>query len=134
MQLVEIRTHCQMCQIFNEIENKSFFTYNWRRIHWGCTPLFTIFFISNFVLQDAKKIFCQCYQNYFRHLLIKLFILDPGLLDRVLSNRPFPCVRVSVCPCVRPSLSIIVTVHQFFLVFSMKLGHHKGTKVTEPDF
>ena len=32
-----------------------------------------------------------------------------------------------------PSLNTSETVHQFFLIFCMKLGHHKGTKVTEPD-
>ena len=36
----------------------------------------------------------------------------------------------SVCP----SLNISETVHWFFLIFCMKLEHHKGTKVTEPDF
>ena len=36
-------------------------------------------------------------------------------------------------PSVRPSLNISKTVHWFFLVFCMKLEHHKGTKVTEPD-
>ena len=31
-----------------------------------------------------------------------------------------------------PSLNISETVHQFFLIFCMKLGYHKGTKLTEP--
>ena len=35
---------------------------------------------------------------------------------------------------VRPFLNISETVHWFFLIFCMKLEHHKGTKVTEPDF
>ena len=35
---------------------------------------------------------------------------------------------------VRPSLNISETAHFFFLIFCMKLGHYKGTKVTEPDF
>ena len=43
-------------------------------------------------------------------------------------------VQVCVRPCVCPSLNISETAHQFFLDFCMKLGHHKGTKVTEPDF
>ena len=55
----------------------------------------------------------------------------PGLPDGVLSNHPCPSV---VRPSVGPSLDISETVHQFFLIFCMKLGHHKGTKVTEPDF
>ena len=41
-----------------------------------------------------------------------------------------PLARWSVCP----SLNISETVHLFFLGFCMKLGHHKGTKVTELDF
>ena len=51
----------------------------------------------------------------------------PGLPEGVLSNRPCPW-------SVRPSLNISETAHWFFLIFCMKLGHHKGTKVTEPDF
>ena len=35
---------------------------------------------------------------------------------------------------VRPSLNIVEIAHRFSLIFCMKLGHHKGTKVTEPDF
>ena len=43
-------------------------------------------------------------------------------------------VRLQISQCVRLSLNISETVHQFFLNFCMKLGHHKGTKVTEPHF
>ena len=43
-------------------------------------------------------------------------------------------VRPLVRPSVSPSLNISETAHCFFLIFCMKLGHHKGTKVTEPDF
>ena len=43
-----------------------------------------------------------------------------------------------VCPLVcqldSVSLNISETVHLFFLIICMKLGHHKGKKVTEPDF
>ena len=45
-------------------------------------------------------------------------------------------VRLSVVrgpSVVRPSLNISETVHWFFLIFCIKLEHHKGTKVTEPD-
>ena len=35
---------------------------------------------------------------------------------------------------VRPSLYISETALRIFLIFCMKLGHYKGTKVTEPDF
>ena len=41
----------------------------------------------------------------------------------------------SVSPSVRsPSLNISETALRIFLIFCMKLVHHKGTKVTEPDF
>ena len=35
---------------------------------------------------------------------------------------------------VPPSLNISETALRIFLIFCMKLGHHKDTKVTEPDF
>ena len=54
----------------------------------------------------------------------------PGLPNGVHSNRPCPLVR----PSVSQSLNISETAHWFFLIFCMKLVHHKGTKVTEPDF
>ena len=54
-----------------------------------------------------------------------------GLPEGVLCNHPCQSVRPSA---VRPSLNISETAHWFFLIFCMKLGHHKGTKVTEPDF
>ena len=34
----------------------------------GVHPPSRTFFISDFVLQDTKRKFCQCYQNYLRHL------------------------------------------------------------------
>ena len=43
-------------------------------------------------------------------------------------------VRQSVRPLVRPSLNISETALRIFLIFCLKLVHHKGTKVTEPDF
>ena len=57
-------------------------------------------------------------------------ILDPRFTKGVLS--PLSVAR----PCVvcGPSLNILETIHCFFLIFCMKLEHHKGTKVTEPDF
>ena len=55
----------------------------------------------------------------------KILFWTQGLPEGVLSN---------LCLCVCPSLNISETAHYFFLVFCMKLGHHKGTKVTEPDF
>ena len=42
---------------------------------------------------------------------------------------------VSVGPLVHgPSLNISETALRIILIFCMKLGHHKGTKVTEPDY
>ena len=44
-------------------------------------------------------------------------------------------VRPFVRPwSVGPSLNISETALRIFLIFCMKLVHHKGTKVTEPDF
>ena len=47
------------------------------------THPFRSFLISDFVLQDMKKIFCQNYQNYFRNLWLKFFIFQ-------MSGRWFP--------------------------------------------
>ena len=58
-------------------------------------------------------------------------ILDPGLSEGVLCNHLCPSVRG---PSVRPSLDISETALRIFLIFCMRLVHHKGTKVTEPDF
>ena len=56
-------------------------------------------------------------------------ILDPGF------TRDGIVIALVRGPSVRgPSLNISETVHWFFLIFCMKLEHHKGTKVTEPDF
>ena len=41
--------------------------------------------------------------------------------------------RQSVSPLVTNAL-FSELAHQFFLIFCMKLGVHKGSKVTEPDF
>ena len=41
---------------------------------------------------------------------------------------------MSVSPSVSPSLNISENALRIFLIFCMKLVHHKGTKVTEPDF
>ena len=43
-------------------------------------------------------------------------------------------VRQLVRPSVSFSLNISETAHWFFLIFCMKLGHRKGTKLTDPDF
>ena len=60
----------------------------------------------------------------------------PRLPKRVRSNSP--CQFVGPWSfglwSVRQSLNISETALRIFLIFCMKLGHHKGTKVTEPDF
>ena len=66
-----------------------------------------------------------------RYLFISPHFWTPGLHEGVLSNRPCPW---SVRWSVRPSLKISETALRIFLIFCMKLGHHNGTKVTEPDF
>jgi len=39
----------------------------------GVHPPLRTFLISYIALQDTKKIFCQCYQIYLRHLCLKFF-------------------------------------------------------------
>ena len=58
------------------------------------------------------------------------YFWTPGLPEGVLSNCPCLLVR----PSVGPSLDILETALRIFLIFCTKLVHHKGTKVTEPDF
>ena len=57
-------------------------------------------------------------------LMLKIFILDPGLLEGVFSNRPCPFMSVSVFKYLRDHLLV-------FSNFLQKLRHHKGIKVTE---
>ena len=49
---------------------------NGKKIYRGYTPPSKNFFISEFVLQDQKKIFCQRHQNYLRRLCLKFFIFQ----------------------------------------------------------
>ena len=52
--------------------------FDWRRIYGDMvytTPL-RLFFIFDLVLRDTKNIFCQCYQNYLRHLWLKFCIFQ----------------------------------------------------------
>ena len=60
-----------------------------------------------------------------------LIVLDPGLPE---GSLVIALVRPLVRPSVGLSLNISETALGIFLKFCMKLGHHKGTKVTEPDF
>ena len=61
----------------------------------------------------------------------------PCILEGVLSNRPCPAIGLSVGLSVGPSVGLFLdiseAVHWFFLILCMKLEHHKGTKMTEPD-
>ena len=61
-------------------------------------------------------------------------ILDPGLTEGIPCNHTSPSVGWSIRLLFCPSLDISETFISFFIIFCMKLGHHKGTKVTEPDF
>ena len=62
-------------------------------------------------------------------------ILDPGFTQGVLSNRPCPSVDPSACWSVGQSVfKYLRDLSLFFLIFCMKLEHHKSTKVTEPDY
>ena len=43
---------------------------------------YELFLISDFVLQDTKNIFRQCYQNYLGHLWLKFFrCVEGGFRD-----------------------------------------------------
>ena len=60
-------------------------------------------------------------------------LLDAGEAGSVL----WFCTRQSVSLSVSLSVcnhSISRLLHYFFLLFGMKLGYHKGTKLTSPDF
>ena len=57
---------------------------NGRKIYGGgYSPPLRSFLIYDFVLWDMKKFFCQCYQNYLRHLWLKFFTFQ-------MSGRWFP--------------------------------------------
>ena len=76
-----------------------------RRIYGGrCTSPFANFLISDLVLQDTKKIFCKCYQNYLRHLWLKFFIfrlVEGGFLKELFikhyENLMNHHKRISIC-------------------------------------
>ena len=66
------------------------------------------------------------------HKEYQCIFLDPCLSEGVLSNHP--CLSVLHWSISGPHLKIWETGHCFSFIFCMMLGHHKGTKVTEPDF
>ena len=89
---------------------------------------------------SVKLFLCQCYPVLAYIHIIKR---DPRAYDFWTPVYPrgsyvitpvCPLVRPLVRRLVRPSLDISETVHYFILIFYMKLLHHKGTKMTEPDF
>ena len=57
--------------------------------------------------------------------------LDPGLTEGVLCNYPCQLVCWSICPSAFRYLGDFPLA---FVIFCIKLGHHKSTKMTEPDF
>ena len=70
------------------------------------------------------------------HLILELFsVFGPRVyqMESLVIALVSWLVCPSIGPSVGPSLNISETVHQFFLIFCMKLGHYKGTKVTIPD-
>ena len=70
------------------------------------------------------------YQNEWNVCKTDGVILDPGFTR----EGSYVITHVRGPSVVRPSLNISETALRIFLIFCMKLVHHKGTKVTEPDF
>ena len=89
--------------------------------------LFIVIFYSKFSLKSVSQCPMYTFSCFASDVQVSNF-WTPGLPDGVHSNRPCP----SVSPSVFKYLGDCSLV--FFLIFCMKLGHHKGTKVTEPDF
>ena len=66
--------------------------------------------------------------NWYFYILYYLIVLDPGFTRVIALVRPWSVVRgPSVFKYLRDR-------SKDFSNFCMKLVHHKGTKVTEPDF
>ena len=81
---------------------------------------------SNRILQIMEKC-CHCYHFLGSNICFRSPFWTPGSLE---GSLVIALVRWSVSL----PLDISETVCWFFLIFCMKLGHHKGTKATEPDF
>ena len=64
---------------------------------------------------------------------IRYLFISPHFGPRVYTRGSLVIARVRG-PSVGPSVNISETAIRIFLIFCMKLVHHKGTKVTEPDF
>ena len=72
-----------------------------------------------------------CYKDFSENVHRKLTCyIGPRVYPMESGNRPCQSVR----PSVSPSLNISEITHQFLLFFCIKLEHHMGTQVTEPDF
>ena len=96
----------------NFVSFTSFIYLCWRLILWGILYEILWYYINCFTLEE------RC--SY----------LDPRVYPR--GSIVIALVRG---PSVHgPSLNISETALRIFLIFCMKLEHHKGTKVTEPDF
>ena len=77
--------------------------------------------------KESERHFKERKSQQNEHGPIILLILDPGLSEGVLCNHP----SLSVGPSVDPSVFKYLGDS---LMFCMKSGYHKGSKVTEPDF
>ena len=104
------------------------------------TPRLPDWVHSNRPCQSVSLLVCQSVrQSVYKYLEERSLVFSnfgPRVypLGSIVIAHVSPLVRWSVSPSVSPSLSILETAHWFFLIFCMKLVHHKGTKVTEPDF
>ena len=79
-------------------------------------PTILIFLWYLFVSQKLHFFFEKCLIFWLRVYLMRSIVI--ALLS----------------PSVSPSLNILETAYWFFLIFCMKLGQYKGTKLTEPNF
>ena len=71
--------------------------------------------------------------DIFRYFWKPFITLDPRLVGRKGPMNSGMSVRTSVRPSVHNTV-FSELAHCFFLIFCMKLGIHKGWKVTEPNF
>ena len=108
--------------------------------HWNFSPLkFTEFFLAPWWV----RFFLSKISHKSQQIEIWLFLFGPLFchIDDYFCHfgpRVYPLGSI-VIALVPPSVSLSVFKYLrdrslVFLVFCMKLGHHKGTKVTEPDF
>ena len=100
-------------QLFQRLEIDPPSAYVWAKENKVRIPWHYFWLVSSYIWEGKRR---------------KFYFWTPGLPEGSL-------VIALVHPwSVRSSLNISETAHWFFLIFCMKLGHYKGTKVTEPDF